>query len=667
MIGPTFEVIPTSRLESELQLPYLHEPGHVDVLYETNDHIDETRAKPVFQACLSCGAAIIDNCAVIQDQWICPFCQNHNPLVQKPVATPYEVELPNTSDSFEASDIHTVLIIDLCTHNKLELESLQRVLISRLERCRSEAKFGLITLRPDGNVTLHSDSSEICFSGNDVSTVTKAKNLDYQYFLSKLAKTSPLCIAKKRAMDVVGQLSFSENKAKDQRPKRALGLSFLLAGLYPSADDFKVPVTAFITGPCTVGPGKVVAKNKKFYMRQHHDLDAGRDKYFRSARRLFEHLSEKVTVHLMIASLDQIGVVEMAPMCERIQQFDSYEEKRFQDLVPVFSLAQDHVNEITVFASKGLLVDGCYGPVSKLKPSQQIYSDTPCGVSGTNRWLSHTATSSLAFSFQINTSATKEETLDVVPAHLAIQFQHTFYKCGKKYLKVGCLVLSTTNKNLSDPRSIPKSFNVSIALPCLMKQIAYDQLMKGHIHAIDLQQWQNKIDRLAARHLKAMSRNHSKFLELLYRLKWTTLLQKRNTSPDEAACFQHTILFENATIAELLCKPRVMVFTEDIKLEVTALNERLLQRNEAMCVDFGTLILLRYLNDDPALSKAEEYAHSLIAARTSPVRIEKTFLKGSQDRFFISKLIPDREINSEDTSLCEYTGTIRKMAQCLHV
>ncbi|SCV03404.1 LAME_0H10154g1_1 [Lachancea meyersii CBS 8951] len=663
MLEPAFNVLPTSRLEAELQMPYLHEPGHVDMLYETNNDVPETRSRKTLQICRSCGAAIMDKCAVIQDQWACSFCNTYNPLQEKAPNTPYEVEISSFLPESSPLSVQNVLVLDLCVNGPIELESLKEVIIAKVSSCSPDASYGLITLN-SGVVKVHSTSTECIFSADDSSTVSRAKKLDAQQFIDKFPPLNELWITSSQLIDAVNRLQ-PENYGNDQRPKRASGLAFFVASLYSHTPECPVSVTAFISGPCTVGPGKVVPKNKKFHIRQHYELDANRDKYFHFARSFYKQLVDKVEVRVFISNLDQVGVVELAPICIEIDQFDSFSDERFQKLALRWWPHEVSHNEIIVFAPKGLLIDGCFGLVSKLQPSQQTYSDTPCGVSGTNRWRSWSSRPSLSFSFQIGTWATKEDSLDIAPVHSVVQIKHSFVRSGKKFVKVDAAMILTTNANMSGAWSVPKSLNIPVALSCLMKQIAYSQLVKSKTHALDLQEWQTKIDKLAARHCKTLSKNYPKLVEFLYHLKWTALLQKRNTSPDEAAIYQHTILSQNREILELLCKPRVILFAGGAHSEVSALNEQMIQENEAMCVDFGTLVLVRYLKDGISLEKAQEMGHSIRATRNLPVSFEKTLVRGSQDRYFISKLIPEGNSNTDGLSLGEYNGVVRKLATCI--
>ncbi|SCU87899.1 LADA_0E06898g1_1 [Lachancea dasiensis] len=668
MLLSTFDVVPTSRLEAELQMPYLHEPGHFDVLYESNNDVEELRTRQVLQACSSCGAALMDKCAIIQEQWVCVFCQTYNPLTEKATATPYEVEVPSTESSGSpvSPAPYEVLIIDLYTDTPQELASLKDAIVSKIRNCDPTFLFGLITIHPNSSVSAHTATGALSFAGQDAAILDSAKKFDLSYFKKVLPALPDLLLPKEQLVSKLMGLAYPQHHCvKAQRAQRALGLALLLGSAYSRTPDNLPQSSAFVSGPCTVGPGKVIPKKINFHMRQHHDIDAHKDKYFRPARTFFQKVASAIQVQLFISNLDQVGVVEMAPACQQINQFDSFCDKRFKDLALRFWPQGSINNEITVFASKGLLIDGCYGMVSKLPPSRKAYSDTPAGVAGTNRWRSSTSMPSLAFSFCIDTWATKAGSVDVVPAYLAIQIQQAFSRGSKRYLKVDSVILSTTNKNNIEVRSVEKSFNYSAALTCFMKRIAYDQLLLGHTHALDLQQWQITIDKLGARHFKASSRNHAKYIELLYRLKCTALLQKRNTSPDEAAIFQNIILTQSSNVLELLCKPRVVVFANDTKVEVASLDEQLLQQREVMCVDCGIVILLRYLQEDNTLESARNYANTLLTARTLPAKLEETVIKGSQDRYLISRLIPEGNLNTEDTSLCEYRGVIRKLAQCI--
>ncbi|KAM3160627.1 Protein transport protein SEC23 [Lachancea thermotolerans] len=665
MITPCFAVIPTSRLEAEQQLPYLLEPSHVDVLYESK--VDGTEARTQYQICGFCGAAIMDKCVIFENQWVCGFCNKYNTLLEKPRSSSYISEVPESTEGQHMGEGNAqVLLVDLDTDGAEELGNLIHSILSCLENCPN-ARFGLVTLC-DGQATVYTPSGSQTLSSDDSTTLSKAKNLDIEFFRGKIQGSSPLWLDQNQTLNLIKTLSFKPSPMHNQRPKRATGLGLILASLYHSGSDFPTVVTAFISGPCTSGPGKVVPKSKKHHIRQHYDLESNRDKYFYPARSFYQSLIRTLSVNCFIACLDQVGIVEMAPLLVSVSQFDTFNDESFRVLSRncIHNVSVDH--QITVFASKGLLVDGCLGPVSRLDATQPVYSDTPSGVSGTNRWRCRASglSLSLAFSFQIDTTATKEESHDKTPAHLAIQIHDLFQDQGKRCVKVDTIVICTTNNSAtSATRSVPKSFDHIAALGCLMKQIAYDQFFKNHTSAFSLQQWRIKIDKLAARHSKVQSKHFSEFLEMIYRLKWTVLLQKRNTSPDEAAVFQHTILSQDSNICGLLCKPKVIIFTNESQFEPSNLNEQLLTAREAMCVDFGTSIMVRYLEDDSLIVKAEQFAQSLAQNNPLAPKVQKTRIKGSQDRYFISKLLPQGGLNTEDMSLEQFSANIRRMSQCM--
>ncbi|SCW02711.1 LAFE_0F12596g1_1 [Lachancea fermentati] len=651
MIQSTYSVVPTSRLEALSQLPNVLEPGHFDVLYEPSIGEDVCIAD---QKCKRCEARIFDKCATTETQWVCAFCNTYNDLSEKPISVSY------TSSMEGNTGISPVLVVvDLNCDDSSELKALHSVLSQSLHQL-SATEFGLITIIGNGDVTIHLTSGPMTFSSDDSTIVTKAQKLDWEHFEKKLPDKSVLWQSAENLVGILGTLN-SVKRSSGQRHIRATGLALFLAALYANSGTH-LPVISFLQGPCTIGPGKVVPKKLKHHIRQHYDLDSNKDKYFKPAKSFYEALAKRIYMHTFISSLDQVGVVEMMPLCSSAIQFDSYGEDRFATAFR--SQAQDivQVSKVTVNVSKGILVDGCFGKVTKLSATQQIYSDTPCGVSGTNCWALNTSKPSLSFSLRVDTAATKASSIDTIPGHLAIQFQYEYQKGKERYVKVDTLIVATTNHEMSTPTSIQDSFNAHVGLVCLMKQIAFEQAAKGRIHSFDQETWRYKVDALAASHYKLKSKGLNEFLEYLFRLKWTALLQKRNTSPDEAALFQLLVLVGTASLCELLCKPHVLIFANGQKLQVTNLDEHLLHVREAICVDGGNFVVVRYTSVSENADIATSYANSIVNTRCPPPIFKKTPVGGSQDRFFVSSLIPQGGLNTEDISLQDYLDLIRKMS-----
>ncbi|SCU86977.1 LAMI_0D04280g1_1 [Lachancea mirantina] len=673
MILPAYGVVPTSRLEARLQLLNIDEAGHLDVLYEPS--LEDKKPLVAVQRCRNCGAMIMNKSAVYGELWICGICDSGNMLVEKPSSESYTVRLDENPQA-GPEDGRTrpiILVIDRNEDAEGDVARLTQVLADKLAM-GPPRDVAIVTIGPDGTVEVHhrhggdvSDDLEpknlsvACFHAHDSTTVDAAEKLDLEFFKSRLsAGIGPIFFNESDAAKIVTGLVSTGARLPKSRHQRATGLSLVIAAALAQTATFALTV-ACLSGPCTIGPGKVVPKNLKYAMRQHHDLDKSSDKYFRKARTFFERLSTQNECQMLIGCLDQIGFVELAPVCNSVGQFDSFSSPGFELALETVLNSVAWGSEITIKASKGLLVDGCYGDVQRLPPTQKIYSDTPCGVSGTNKWQVAPATPSLAFRFSIETAATKEQSIDSVPQFLILQFQFSYFHQGEKRCRIETIFLPTTNHQSANSTSIQDTHSPLASLACLMKRIAFSQLRLRKFHSLDLERWREKLDRIAAAHFHQQSHTYMVFIDSLYHLKWSALLQKRNTSPDEACIFQSLVLSWTANHCKLLCKPLVTIFEERGPIDVEIIDEQLIFSRNATCVDGGNFILVRYAERDSMAQNAVNYGVRLVETRFPPPVFKETVVGGSQDRYFVSKLAPRTGLNTEDASFNEYIDSLRKI------
>ena len=205
MISPSFNVIPTSRLEAEVEFPYLHEPGHLDVLYEFS--IEESENNTPFQVCTNCGAAIIDKCVTVNDQWACAFCNAYNPLLAKPTSTSYTTEIDSTGSESQVAN-KLLLVVDTNAEDLENFEALKRCIFAGLEKCPASS-IGVVLIEGEGNITLQTSNGRIGFSSQEFPSPLKPEKLGANFFTKKIPNHSSLWLSKSEVQDTIQPVSYT--------------------------------------------------------------------------------------------------------------------------------------------------------------------------------------------------------------------------------------------------------------------------------------------------------------------------------------------------------------------------------------------------------------------------------------------------------------------------
>jgi protein transport protein SEC23 len=191
-----------------------------------------------------------------------------------------------------------------------------------------------------------------------------------------------------------------------ERPLRCTGVAVsvaeaLLEATYPNAG---ARVQLFVGGPCTVGPGQVVAREMAEPIRSHHDLEKenATTKHFKKALKHYAAVAKRVAASghvfdIFACALDQCGLMEMRSLAQMtgglLVMAESFKNNVFKESWRKV-LAKDadgHVAmafsaSLEVLTSSELKVCGAIGNVFSLAKKSAAVADTEIGFGGTCAW-----------------------------------------------------------------------------------------------------------------------------------------------------------------------------------------------------------------------------------------------------------------------------------------
>ena len=191
-----------------------------------------------------------------------------------------------------------------------------------------------------------------------------------------------------------------------ERPLRCTGVAVSLAvSLLESAfPNTGARLMLFVGGPCTVGPGQVVARELAEPMRSHHDLERenASTKHVKKALKHYAAVAKRVaaaghTVDIFACALDQCGLLEMRSLAVQSGGYmvmaESFQNNVFKESWrkvlardPTGQLAMAFGASIEVLTSAELKVCGAIGNVFSLQKKSPSVSETDIGVGGTCAW-----------------------------------------------------------------------------------------------------------------------------------------------------------------------------------------------------------------------------------------------------------------------------------------
>ena len=289
--------------------------------------------------------------------WVCPFCfqrnhfpphyndinENNLPAELYPSYTTIEYALPRAP----AGPPTFLWVIDTCL-DEAELQALKDSLEQALQLLSStvpNALLGLITFGT--TVQIHELGYEHCaksytFSGKKDLEPNRLNELlglggggrgGQQQPAANDARSAsvrfllPVAEAEFAISNVLSELRMDPWPLEaGHRAARCTGvaLSTAVALLESNFANHGARVMLFTGGPCTIGPGQMVAKELSEPMRSHHDIEkeTGNTKFVKKASKHYAAIAKRAVaaghaIDVFACALDQVGLMEMRPILEK--------------------------------------------------------------------------------------------------------------------------------------------------------------------------------------------------------------------------------------------------------------------------------------------------------------------------------------------------------------
>ncbi|CCD23877.1 GTPase-activating protein NEL1 NDAI_0C02170 [Naumovozyma dairenensis CBS 421] len=638
------------------KLDFELEPNNdsIPISEKNNDSINPLK-------CDHCDAFFNQYSSIIQPSSLrCPFCEKITPIQSS--FTKYATDTIHLSSYVldkgiipSSKSFLTVFVIDtIC--DKQELNALKENLIKNLENYSEKNGnnlnenmhlYALISTNSDGTIKIHYSNKKdsIVFSMDSFKTKYYSERFNFRYFIDKITMNNQLCYFQ-NIRDLIKELNSLEITSsittRTKRPKRSFGLALFLATVLVTklqcsqdTDWNNSMIISFLTGPCTKGPGKVLSRDYKINMRQFNNFNGNKNNSIisdlKSSKKfydkLFRHSFGKVAHHLYISSLDQVGFLEMSSLYKDsacVQQFDTFTGSRFMIcLKKNFELMRND-NVIYNLQMKTLKVPH----ITKLK----LFND---------KLLTTTLIpSSLTIPLEIITRDVSSNTSSEEPI---IQFQITFEKNNRRYLKIVTipLVMNNESKIQDNNNNNDDIGSLEIELYYFLKSLSF--ILLHSTNPLQLYKPNFLIENI---HPAIVNQFNTLSFSSYYKyILNSPFFNSEGISPDERTFFINLCSNSNINMISKLLKPKLYNI-ENQGTRMVELNfdkESLIlckNKNENILVDGGNFIgIIRNSTD-----KVNPYDSILDKIRNERFPTPRVIhftdgLSGPQDRYLKCKLV----------------------------
>lgn len=649
------------------------------------------------------------------DSWVCQFCKTTNNISK-------DFDPKMNIDSFTTevySKHHTIkseksiFIIDCITDPK-NLTSIKNLLFKYLPI----GKFSLITIEKNGFVNLHlSNNKSVSLSIENSKIEQNCKSFNTDYFVTHYLNTynnhdNIWYSSKSSFLKTIKTLQPSSSSVNPndikRREKRATGLAIFLASVIAMNDrnlgsDSKnlnhsnYDIISFISGPCTIGPGKVISADIKNLIRSHDQLDSNKNnKYYAKALKFYEKINDlslKLTISydFFIASLDQIGLLEWKfLLSSTCKQFDSFANEDIKPNIGInsntdFELSWDaycklrndfqiELSSLKILNTSNVNLKNMSMTNTKLILQQKL----PMTVEGSNH--------SIESKFKFNRPLVLNPYNFIIPFELeftndkiaTIQFQLHYYHGKQNYIKN-----LTINLKKSEKDNWKKKFVSEIETIFLLKKFSQQVLFQFQYNVTSINEYLiNVLNYYNDGNNKGVLKEDD--LKMFYQLQRSSLLIKRNVSPDEHILLANFIHNNNSIQCFRIMNPLILNLDElnykddneessllD-KMKIGPLEGNLMNSKENLLIDGGNFIELRINKEEnkkeineKLLKFFKSIAYTLINSveRFPKPRLVISYPNQSQDRYFKTKLIPMNEdecrlLNTQDQSFDQFLKTL---------
>lgn len=497
----------------------------------------------------------------------------------------------------------------------------------------------------------------------------------------------------------------------NSRKLRSAGQAFGVAtALVESFGGSGSRITTLLAGPCTQGPGMVVAPSFADHFRAHSDLENSSDKIvqFRKSEKYYDSLADRLcqagaTVDLFAFSLDQFGIAEMRPMIEKTGGVVINQEEFTVDVfsksiakyVELHTRASAPLNaRLKLLCAKDLMISGALGPLklsSKTRDISQI--EAPIGEAGGDEFFlgAPLPASTLAFFFAHRNPQVKETS-----NRCFFQFQTLYATAeGEKILRVATFMREYS----SNSKTILSSFDQEAAMAVIARIAA----SKGNaLDTNDLMLWLNSVVIKVVRRFATFTKGKPETFQsapeisvvpqFMYYFRRSSLTQKFTTSVDEFVMNHMALNREMVSNALVMIQPSLLAYELDkedptpVFCDVDALKPDIVilvdtyfytliwhGKTIASWVDQGYHLSQDYENLKQLLEKPVADAQIILDDRLPVPKLIKVNQGQPMERLLKSKLTPpnngksnllyqqDDNYITEDTSLTTFMDYLIKL------
>ena len=419
--------------------------------------------------------------------------------------------------------------------------------------------------------------------------------------------------------------------------------------------SFHDHVIGFLNGPCTKGPGKVISRDRKSYIRQFTQLNDGKAEFLKPSKDFYGKLKamfDTTNFNFFIASLDQIGLLELSPMFNfglmtAVSQYDFFSDNYFKDAwIKFIDILNDDISiydaKLSVITSKGVLLKDDHLHPLKGRESNVFFS----------RFILNPPELSIPIIFSQKESARNQE---------YIQIQFSYEKGSKQYTRIDNIAIHKRDG------VIENKSNVKVEASILFKHLAQAVLKNGTLGTSSSQALINYLDtqcKLVYNQLPV--KQGAEYLRYCYNLRRTPLLLERNVSPDEKVLYALNIINSNLEKCMLICIPSVIAFNNRTR-RMLQFEPEIFNSQATMVIHCGDFIVVRNSTENLDSRHAEEYAETLLEDSSSfnKPKYIRTRSGDSNDRYIKSKLLLTHKLetqllNTEDITFPQFSTIINK-------
>ncbi|ODQ80021.1 hypothetical protein BABINDRAFT_161666 [Babjeviella inositovora NRRL Y-12698] len=543
--------------------------------------------------------------------WICPLCQNRNPLPPHyqnitPEFLPLELNvLSSTMEYVLTRPVQQppifLFVVDLCQDEE-NLAAMKETLVVSLSLLPPNALVGLITygstvqvhdlasydhiskqyvLRGDKEYTMELLTAMLAGVALDPKAAAPhlGANPTAKFFV-------PLEAVEFQLTTILETLKRDPWKvASNRRALRSTGSALNIASLMLKANfmGFGARIMLFAAGPSTLNPGLIVSDELKEPIRSHSEIDKDTAKHYKKASKFYDSIGQRCvasshTIDLFAGCYDQIGMAEMKNLCHMtggtLLLSDAFTTSIFkQSFIRLFNkdeegyLLMGFNANFEVKTSNHIKVSGLIGHAASLEKKSANVAETAVGIGGTNAWkmCAIAPNNTYAVFFDVaNTQPLAQPTTSYI--QFVTHYQHA---SGTYRIRVTTLPQQmgpSTDVNLA------QSFDQEAAA-VLMSRIAIQKSEEDD--SADVLRWIDRmLIRLCSRYADynkddansfRLNAQFSLYPQFMFYLRRSQFLQIFNNSPDETSFYRHIFLSEDTNNSLIMIQPTLTAFSLELE------------------------------------------------------------------------------------------------------